>query len=81
MAALGASQAPARGPQGAALWSTKRTAHFERWLFWARELYLEKKLLLNHIRDEDMMADSLSKVTDRAKFLKCRAALLNLNHG
>ena len=21
---------------------TKRTAHFERWLFWARELYLEK---------------------------------------
>ena len=60
---------------------TKRTAHFERWLFWARELYLEKKLLLNHIRDEDMMADSLSKVTDRAKFLKCRATLLNLNHG
>ena len=48
---------------------------------WARELYLEKKLLLNHIRDEDMMADSLSKVTDRAKFLKCRAALLNLSHG
>lgn len=60
---------------------TKRTAHFERWLFWARELYLEKRLLLNHIRDEDMMADSLSKVTDRAKFLKCRAAQLNLNHG
>ena len=22
---------------------TKRTAHFERWLFWARELYMEKK--------------------------------------
>ena len=40
----------------------------------------EKRLHLNHIRDEDMMADSLSKVTDRAKFLKCRAAQLNLNH-
>ena len=57
---------------------TKRTAHFERWLYWARELFLNKKLLLNHIRDEDMMADSLSKVTDRAKFLKCRNAQLNL---
>ena len=57
---------------------TKRTAHFERWLFWARELYMEKKLLLNLVRDEDMMADALSKVTDRGKFLKCRGALLNL---
>ena len=57
---------------------TTRTAHFERWLFWARQLYLEKKLLLDHIRDEDMMADALSKVTDRVKFLKCRAAFLNL---
>ena len=36
------------------------------------------KLLLKLVRDEDMMADALSKVTDRAKFLKCRAALLNL---
>ena len=57
---------------------TKRTAHFERWLYWARELFLNKKLLLNHINDEEMMADSLSKVTDRAKFLKCRKTQLNL---
>ena len=39
---------------------------------------MEKKLLLNLVRDEDMMADALSKVTDRGKFLKCRGALLNL---
>ena len=57
---------------------TKRTAHFERWLFWARELYLQRKIDLNHIKDEGMVADALSKVTDRAKFLKCRMALLNL---
>ena len=31
--------------------------------YWARELFLNKKLLLNHIKDEDMMAHSLSKVT------------------
>ena len=46
----------------------------ERWLFWARELYMEKKF----VKDEDMMADALSKVTDRTKFLKCRGAMLNL---
>ena len=60
------------------LFHTKRTAHFERWLFWARELYLQRKIDLNHIKDEGMVADALSKVTDRAKFLKCRMALLNL---
>ena len=44
--------------------AAKRTAHFERWLFWARELYMEKKLLLKLVRDEDMMADALSKESD-----------------
>ena len=44
----------------------------------ARELYMEKKLVLKLVKDEDMMADALSKVTDRTKFLKCRGAMLNL---
>ena len=53
---------------------TKRTAHFERWLYYAREMYLANKLLLSLVKDEEMMADALSKITDRVKFFKCRDA-------
>ena len=56
---------------------TKHTAHFERWLHWARRLHSIKIIQMYLAPTDKMMADDKTKVTDRDKFLKCRAFQLN----
>jgi hypothetical protein len=56
---------------------TKHTAHFSRWLHWARDLVLKHRIDVYLAPSEKMMADSLSKVVDRTKFFSCRKFQLN----
>ena len=56
---------------------TKHTAHFDRWLHWARELYLMQVIALYHTPTDLMMADDKNKMVDRTKFFKCRDFQLN----
>jgi hypothetical protein len=51
---------------------TKHTAHFERWLHWARELFLNRVIDIYLTSTDHMMADDKTKVVDRNKCLKCR---------
>ena len=56
---------------------TKHTAHFDRWLHWARQLYLQKVISLYLGPTELMMADDKNKMVDRSKFFACRGFQLN----
>ena len=56
---------------------TKHTAHFKRWLHWARERYLNGEIEIYLAPDEKMMADDKTKVVDRNKLFHCRAFQLN----
>ena len=56
---------------------TKHTAHFSRWLHWARELVLKQLVHVYLAPTEKMMADDKTKVVDRAKFLNCRKFQIN----
>ena len=56
---------------------TKHTAHFARWLHWARELHLEGTITIILAPTHLMMADDKTKVVDRSKFFNCRAFQLN----
>ena len=57
---------------------TKHTAHFARWLHWARELYMNKRIEMILVEDPDMMADCDTKIVDRDKFFKCIKFQMNL---
>ena len=57
---------------------TKHTAHFARWLHWARELYMQQKIEMILVEDSDMMADCDTKIVDRDKFFKCIKFQMNL---
>ena len=52
--------------------ATKRTVHFDRWLHFARELYLRNKIKVFLTGTDNMMADGFTKPVDKTKFLKCR---------
>ena len=52
--------------------ATKRTLHFDRWLHFARELYLRNKIEMFLAGTDDMMADGFTKPVDKTKFFKCR---------
>ena len=52
--------------------ATKKSAHVERWLMFARDAYLRKMFSMALVSTHKMMADMMNKVTDRDKFLKCR---------
>jgi hypothetical protein len=56
---------------------TKHTAHFARWLHWARELVLKKRVEIYLAGTEKMMADNQSKVVDRSKHFNCRKFQVN----
>ena len=56
--------------------ATKRTLHFDRWLHFARELYLRNKVEIYFAGTELMMADFFTKPVDKTKFLECRDYLL-----
>ena len=57
--------------------ATKRTNHFDRWLHYARELYLRNALKIYLVPTENMMADAMTKATDRQVFFRCRAYTMN----
>ena len=52
---------------------TKHSVHFERWIYFARNAYLHGRAKFVLTTDANMMADSLTKVTDRTKFYTCRS--------
>ena len=56
--------------------ATKRTLHFDRWLHFARELYLRNKVEIYFAGTGLMMADFFTKPVDKTKFLECRDYLL-----
>ena len=59
---------------------TKHTVHFERWLYYARELYLKKKAAIALVPTEKMRADDKTKVVHKSKFEYCRKHQLNLKN-
>ena len=57
---------------------TKRSAHYENWLFFARDAFLTNKARFFHTTTDKMMADNLTKVVDRTKFFACRNYQMNI---
>jgi len=51
---------------------TKRTAHYERRLYYAREEYMNGGAGFLLVPTHDMMADGMTKVVDRKTFFRCR---------
>ena len=58
--------------------TTKRTAHYDRRLFFAREQYQNGRAIFYLVKTEKMMADIMTKVTDRAKFFLCRNFIMRI---
>ena len=56
---------------------TKHTAHFARWLHFAREHVLNGQLTLRHISDMLMMADDKTKALEMRKLNLCMQFQLN----
>ena len=59
-------------------WATKRTAHFDRWLHFARDLRLRNAIEIFLTGTDNMMADFFTKPVDKTTFLRCRKYVLNL---
>ena len=57
--------------------ATKRTLHFDRWLHFARELYLRNKVEIYFAGTELMMADFFTKPLAHKKFLALRDRIMN----
>ena len=57
--------------------ATKHTTHWERWLQWARRLYLLGQISMHLVGTDDMMADDKTKAVERTKLIKCRGFQLN----
>ena len=53
-----------------------RTRHYERWLLYAREQYLENFSVPMWINTGDMIADIMTKALDKTTFLKLRRMML-----
>ena len=60
---------------------TKHTAHFARWLHWAREECLAGRVKVYLCGTEVMWGDNMTKAVDQAKGIACRAEQLNLPWG
>ena len=58
--------------------ATKHSVHFERWLYYVRDLYLRGKLKITFRGTNVMPADDKTKVVFKAKFIYCRRMQLNL---
>ena len=58
--------------------ATKHTAHFERWLHYARSLQLKQRIKGVLVTTELMRADDKTKVVDKKKFEMCRRETMNL---
>ena len=57
---------------------TARTKHFERWVTYARDLYLRHIIKISHVPTDEMPADIFTKALETLKFVKFRASLLGL---
>ena len=58
--------------------ATKRTVHFDRWLHFARELYLRNAMKPFLTTTDKMMADVFTKAVDKTTFFRCRKYVMNL---
>ena len=57
---------------------TKKTAHYERRLFFCREAYQDDKAVFHLVPTKEMMADSLTKITDRSTYFDFRNFILGI---
>ena len=57
---------------------TKRSVHFDRWLHFARDAYLHNRAKYFLGKTDKMMADGMTKVVDRNKFMICRSYMMNI---
>ena len=57
---------------------TKHSIHFERWIYVARDAYLHNRAKFVLTTDATMMADFLTKITDRTKFFTCRNFVMHV---
>ena len=60
--------------------ATKRTAHYERWLQFARDLCLKNKIKCVLISTHKMRADIFTKIIERPKFIPFRKEIMNLRN-
>ena len=58
---------------------TRHSAHFGRWLHWAREKVLNGEVELIFCTTDKMMADALSKPVERSIFFRCMSFILNVD--
>ena len=58
--------------------ATSRTRHYERWVTYAREQYLDLVSKPVWIETFNQVADIFTKALDKTTFLKFRGALLNM---
>ena len=56
---------------------TARTRHYERWLLYAREQFLNRISVPHWISTSQMTADIFTKCLDKTTFLRHRSSLLN----
>ena len=56
--------------------ATARTRHYERWLLYTREQYLDNVSRPEWIETDEMVGDIFTKPLDKTKFLKFRKAML-----
>ena len=57
--------------------ATKHSVHYERREWYAREMYLRRKMKVRLVKTEKMRADDKTKVVHKAKFY-CRKYQMNL---
>ena len=60
--------------------ATARTRHYENWLMYGREQYLNKISTPMWISTTDQVSDIFTKALDKTTFLRFRALLLNLSY-
>ena len=56
--------------------ATARTRHYERWLFYLRELALGMVVRVIHTTTSNMMADIFTKAVEKTMFVRCRTFIM-----
>ena len=59
--------------------TTARTKHYEIWMRYCRELYLNLVIEVNWVPTKEQIADLLTKPLDKTTFLSLRALLMTSN--
>jgi hypothetical protein len=60
---------------------TMRNRHYESWLHYGREQYLNKVSTPVHVSRVKMIADIFTHTNSKTEFIKFRDTLLNVNGG